>query len=150
MPKFLLQFEQQCGRTSFSSRTAAAVRSAAISCLWALLNSNLLSSQDAAQVMKDLLTQVLQIHTWTLNRLLEDWCMCFFFLTNWDLFVIVFLQLITCLDDHNQTTRLVTCKALQRLLVSCKDTFNGNVFLSSVTLAMWKNDWTEVQSVTVI
>ncbi|CAH3109869.1 unnamed protein product [Porites lobata] len=72
-----------------AGRTAAAVRSAAISCLWALLNSNLLSSQDASQVMKDLLT-----------------------------------QLITCLDDHNQTTRLVTCKALQRLLVSCKDTFN--------------------------
>ncbi|CAH3199000.1 unnamed protein product [Porites evermanni] len=72
-----------------AGRTAAAVRSAAISCLWALLNSNLLSSQYAAQVMKDLLT-----------------------------------QLITCLDDHNQTTRLVTCKALQRLLVSCKDTFN--------------------------
>lgn len=39
-------------------RTAAAVHSAAISCLWALLQSNLLSSRDAGLVMKDLLTQV--------------------------------------------------------------------------------------------
>lgn len=42
----------------FFLRTAAAVRSAAISCLWALLQSNLLSLQDAGQIMKDLLTQV--------------------------------------------------------------------------------------------
>ena len=36
------------------------------------------------------------------------------------------LQLTTCLEDHNQTTRLVSCKALQRLLLSCKDSFTGN------------------------
>jgi len=75
-----------------AGRTAAAVRSAAISCLWALLQSNLLSHQDAGQVMKDLLT-----------------------------------QLASCLDDHNQTTRLVSCKALQKLLVSCKSSFNADM-----------------------
>ena len=66
--------------------------------------------------------------------------MCIFFFNKLRAFVIFFLQLITCLDDHNQTTRLVTCKALQRLLVSCKDTFNGNVFVFSLTLVMWQND----------
>lgn len=75
-----------------AGRTAAAVRSAAISCLWALLQSNLLSSRDAGLVMKDLLT-----------------------------------QLTTCLEDHNQTTRLVSCKALQRLLLSCKDSFTADM-----------------------
>lgn len=75
-----------------AGRTAAAVRSAAISCLWALLQSNLLSLQDAGQIMKDLLT-----------------------------------QLTSCLDDHNQTTRLVSCKALQRLLMSCKESLNADM-----------------------
>ena len=68
-------------------------------------------------------------------------CVCvFFFFNKLRPFYYLFVQLITCLDDHNQTTRLVTCKALQRLLVSCKDTFNGNVFLFSVTLVMCQSD----------
>ncbi|XP_068729927.1 dynein axonemal assembly factor 5-like [Montipora capricornis] len=75
-----------------AGRTAAAVGSAAISCLWALLQSNLLSNRNAGQVMKDLLT-----------------------------------QLASSLDDHNQTTRLVSCKALQKLLISCKSSFNADM-----------------------
>ena len=50
-------------------RTAAAVRSAAISCLWALLQSNLLSSKDAGLVMKDLLTQVHAVNKYLRNKL---------------------------------------------------------------------------------
>ncbi|XP_031556171.1 dynein assembly factor 5, axonemal-like [Actinia tenebrosa] len=74
-----------------TGRTASAVRAAAVSCLWAVLQAGLLTDQQAKDIMKELLT-----------------------------------QLNTCLDDHNQTTRLVSCKALQKLLISCKDSFNAD------------------------
>ncbi|EDO43349.1 predicted protein [Nematostella vectensis] len=76
-------------------RTAGAVRAAAISCLWAILQKGLLRPDQAQAIIKDLLT-----------------------------------QLNTCLEDHNETTRLVSCKAMQKLLTSCKDSFDGDLLHS--------------------
>ncbi|KAK3735234.1 hypothetical protein QZH41_008428, partial [Actinostola sp. cb2023] len=75
-----------------AGRTAASVRAAAISCLWAVLQAGLLTDKQAKDIIKDLLTQI-----------------------------------NSCLEDHNQTTRFVSCKALQKLLISCKDCFHGDL-----------------------
>ena len=56
--RHILFIFSKCNWLFYFCRTAAAVRAAAVSCLWALLQANLLSSQQASSIIKDLLTQV--------------------------------------------------------------------------------------------
>ncbi|XP_057317290.1 dynein axonemal assembly factor 5-like isoform X2 [Hydractinia symbiolongicarpus] len=68
-----------------AGRTAAAIRAVAISFLWALLQSGVVTDDHLRECYNEL-------HT----------------------------QLITCLDDFSETTRLVTVKVLLKLLIVCK------------------------------
>ncbi|XP_065647436.1 dynein axonemal assembly factor 5 isoform X2 [Hydra vulgaris] len=70
-----------------AGRIAAAVRSVAMSFLWALLQS-VLHGNELKKVFNELQ-----------------------------------MQIITCLDDHNETTRLVTIKVLLKILRVCKGEF---------------------------
>ncbi|XP_070579266.1 dynein axonemal assembly factor 5-like [Ptychodera flava] len=73
----------------YAGRTAAAVRTIAVSCLWALFQSGLLTEEKLNMILDDLTT-----------------------------------QLVSLLDDDTKTTRLVTCRVLQKLLVICRDSFD--------------------------
>eukprot|EP00111_Clytia_hemisphaerica_P003015 TCONS_00008591-protein len=72
-----------------AGRTAAAVRSVAISFLWAMLESGVITDGHLKESFKE-------IHT----------------------------QIIACLDDHNETTRLVTVKVMLKLLQVCGPSFD--------------------------
>ncbi|PIK45499.1 putative dynein assembly factor 5, axonemal [Apostichopus japonicus] len=65
-------------------RTAAAVRTTAVSCLWALLKSGLISADQLLEMMSVLLPQATSL-----------------------------------LEDDVRTTRLITCRVLQRILEIC-------------------------------
>eukprot|EP00112_Aurelia_sp_Birch-Aquarium-sp1_P015656 Seg3494.1 transcript_id=Seg3494.1/GoldUCD/mRNA.D3Y31 product="Dynein assembly factor 5 axonemal" protein_id=Seg3494.1/GoldUCD/D3Y31 len=73
-----------------AGRVAAAVRAAAMSCLWSFLQNHIITTQHINEVFADLLTQI-----------------------------------ISCLDDDNQTTRAVTCKTILKLLAECKESFDA-------------------------
>ncbi|XP_077979793.1 dynein axonemal assembly factor 5-like [Glandiceps talaboti] len=73
----------------YAGRTAAAVRTIAVSCLWALFQSGLLTNDKLITILDELLT-----------------------------------QLISLLEDDVKTTRLVTCRVLQKLLTVCRESFD--------------------------
>eukprot|EP00795_Rhopilema_esculentum_P010870 gene10870-19690_t len=73
-----------------AGRVAAAVRAAAMSCFWSLLQGHVIRTEHINEVFSDML-----------------------------------IQIISCLDDDNQTTRMVTCKTLLKLLCECRDSFDA-------------------------
>jgi len=72
-----------------AGRTAAVVRSVAVSFFWAMLESHVVTDAHLSQCFKEVHTQVL-----------------------------------ACLDDHNETTRLVTIKVILKLLLVCGASFD--------------------------
>ncbi|XP_033630139.1 dynein assembly factor 5, axonemal-like [Asterias rubens] len=70
-------------------RTATAIRTTAISCLWALLQSGLLTAEQVSSVIGELQT-----------------------------------QLTSLLEDGSRSTRLITCRVIQRILALCGSTFD--------------------------
>jgi dynein assembly factor 5 len=69
----------------FGGRTAAAIRTAAMSCFWALLQGEWADGELLEAVQKDVITQI-----------------------------------ISCLDDYNQSTRLISCKVLRLIFTLLK------------------------------
>ena len=39
-------------------------------------------------------------------------------------------QVLACLDDHNETTRLVTIKVILKLLLVCGASFDGKLYIN--------------------
>ncbi|EDV28055.1 uncharacterized protein TRIADDRAFT_53253 [Trichoplax adhaerens] len=68
-----------------AGRAAAAMRTAAMSCLWALLQSGLATYEQLSDLLDEILTKVK-----------------------------------SCIDDDNQSTRLISCKVLHKLLQICE------------------------------
>ena len=87
-------------------RTAGAIRTAALSGVQALLHSRLLSPDQIQSLLSLLLPQVVPRCYVSSDRFSK--------------------QVLSCLDDDNPSTRLVSCKVLGGLLQSAPQAHTGN------------------------
>ncbi|XP_037362644.1 dynein axonemal assembly factor 5 [Talpa occidentalis] len=102
-----------------AGRTAAAIRTAAVSCLWALISSEVLSAQQIQEVQETLMPQILTTleEDSQMTRLMSCRIIDIFLKTSVDIldpdkFIKIYPELLKRLDDVSNEVRLVAATTL--------------------------------------
>lgn len=121
-----------------AGRTAAAIRTAAVSCLWALISSEVLSAQQIQEVQETLMPQILTTleEDSQMTRLMSCRIINIFLKTSGvvdpDKFIKIYPELLKRLDDVSNEVRLAAISALVSWLQCIKSDSGKSYYQSNI------------------